>query len=244
MINNKKLLEAKFKRVWYFNIILFLPLLFINEDIIIGIDVFKNYSDYIGGVFLYIEQLSIYAKSIGGEYYTIKFIYSSSYIVAIVPFVCTFYICTNLYLYNLNIIKNTEYDFEITSIKETGSWLHSIILALYIIILSGSILYWQSELDTINHIGKFTTALFTNKYIAISLSTINAMILGSLSALIIIDLLAKIYSRNFRIIEQLGKDEKKVFLDTKKALLSKKNMYSILLLIIVLFIYGISELFK
>ena len=70
------------------------------------------------------------------------------------------------------------------------------------------------------------------------------MILGSLSALIIIEIFAKIYSRNFRVIEQLGKDEKKVFLDTKKALLSKKNMYSILLLIIVLFIYGISELFK
>lgn len=243
VIKNKKLFDSKVKKIGYLNIILFLPLFFINEETIIGIDVFKNYADYIGSIFIHIEQLSLYSNSIGGEYYTIKFIYAYTYIVAIVSFVYAFYVYANLYLYNLNIIKKTEYNFEIRSIKETGSGVHFIILILDICILFLSISYWMSDLDTINHTGKFTTALFTYKYIAISLAIINSILLGIFSAFVIIDIIAKIYSRNFRIFEPLEKDEKKVFSDTKKALFSKKNMYSILLLLIVLFIYGISELF-
>ncbi len=204
----------------------------------------RNYADYIGSIFTHIEQLSFYSQSIGGDYYTIKFIYSYSFIAVIVPFICAFNIYTNLYLYNLNIIKNTEYDFEIRSIKETGSGVHFILLFLAISIIFLSISYWMSDLDTINHTGKFTTAVFTYKYIAIFLATINSMLLGVFSAFVIIDILAKIYSRNFRILEPLGTDEKKVFTDTKKALLSKRNMYSILLLLIVLLIYGIIELLE
>ncbi|ADG92673.1 hypothetical protein Arnit_1010 [Arcobacter nitrofigilis DSM 7299] len=70
------------------------------------------------------------------------------------------------------------------------------------------------------------------------------MVFGNLSALISIDILAKIYSRNFRILEPLGKNEKKVFSDIKKAIFSKRSLYSILLLSIVLLIYGIGEFIK
>lgn len=244
MLNEKKLLENKFKRIWYLNIIFFLPLLFLNQDMILSLDIFKKYADYIGNIFAHIEQISLYSKSIGEEYYTIKFIYSYSFIIAIIVFLYTFHVCSNLYLYNLNIIKNTKYNFEIISIKETGSWFHPIMLIFYIIILFGFIFYWMDNSSITNHVGRFTVEVFTYKYFAIFISCINSMIFGNLFALISIDILAKIYSRNFRILEPLGKNKKKVFSDIKKAIFSKRSLYSILLLSIVLFIYGISELIK
>jgi hypothetical protein len=241
-IKNIELLKKIYKKLYYFYIIMFLPLIFINDDFIIMSNIMQIYADYIGKLFAHVEVVSVYAKSIGGQYYTIKFIYSYLFFITIFSFIYLLYIHMNIYLYSLNIIKNTKYNIEIISIKETGSWHHFIVLLIPIFLLVFLAYYWISDSDSINDEGKFSTVVFTYKYIAILISGITSFMISFFLSITIIDIFAKIYSKNFRIFEPLKEEEKKIFTDTKKVLLRKKNIFSFIILLVFLILYGIIEL--
>ena len=107
----------------------------------------------------------------------------------------------------------------------------------------GFISYWMSDLHIV-YTGKYVTEPYTYKYIAIIMSAITSLAISFSSSIVTIDIIAKIYSRNFRIFEPLGKNEKKAFADMKKVLLRKKILYSFIFMIIFFIFYGISELVK
>ncbi|WP_024955493.1 hypothetical protein [Sulfurospirillum arcachonense] len=195
-IDTKK--EKKISKILlYFSIFLHMPLLFINSDIILNIHFLKEFADLMASYFVGIDSFALAGKSIGQEYYTIKFIYSYLFISAPCMFLINFYIQANIYLFNLKLIKNTYFNINNIFIKNQGSSAPFFLLIFIALLLIIPIdFYTKVDVDT--SIRASFGFFLSTKFGAISIVYGNSMLIGFALSILIIDLLAKVYSKNFR----------------------------------------------